>query len=477
MQIPSPDNQVLRGSWIGKSWFVAAAFASIGLLTPNPLESLVAAALPVALLQILWRAGEPQVLLLATWFQALQVITPLLVANRDGVVMSAVMSSGAYSKAFFFSALSLVCLAIAARTGAGQTLKWAINRYTSMERQMISSKVFYGYLGALIVYLLTPLLAASSGGLAQLVLPLASIRLIFAFFIFNQSLRRGGLDAYAVVILLVETVLGFTGFFAGFKSVYIVAVLSALSSGSSPLALLRSRTIAVALVFIILASYWQAVKTEYRSYVNLGQRSQSVSIPIFERLAFHGRSIFEVNPESLVTGLTSGFDRLGYITFFAGSIQQVPDSIPHQNGRLWQEALEFASQPRIFFPDKPIADDSFRTNTFSGYRVSGAAEGTSISIGYVGESYIDFGFPIMLAPLAVMGWIWGRLYRLLLLVPPVTPLNFGAGVVLILNTATLYESSNLKLLPAVLLNFIVFWGLLNLFKRPATRLWHWLTTG
>jgi len=476
MQTPRLDHRILTAPWLGKAWFVAAALASIGLLSPNPQETVAAALLPVALLQILWRPGEPQVLLLAIWMQALQVMTPVWVANREGVEMATAMGSGAYSKAFFFSAVSLICLALGAKTGAGQKLQWVISRITLMEQQLITGKLFTGYLGALVVYLLTPLLAAAAGGLSQLVLPLASIRLIFVFFIFKRSFREGGLNASALAVLLIETGLGFTGFFAAFKAVYLVAILSAISSGSSPFALLRSRTIAIAMVFLVATSYWQAVKVDYRSFVSLGQRAQVVSVPLSERIAFHSNAISQLKPENLVEGLTSGLDRLGYLQFFAGSIQQVPASIPHQGGRLWQEAVQFATQPRILFPDKSVAEDSERTNAFSGQAVAGASEGVSISIGYVGESYIDFGFPFMLVPVVAMGWIWGRLYRELLLMAPITPLNVGFAAMLILNTGLLFETSNLKLLPAVLINFLVFWLLLKLFKRSVVRCWYWLTT-
>ena len=70
--------------------------------------------------------------------------------------------------------------------------------------------------------------------------------------------------------------------------------------------------------------------------------------------------------------------------------------------------------PRIFFADKSIIDDSERTNKYTGFAVAGAGQGTSISIGYMGESYIDFGEVGMMVPIFLLGLLYGSLYRWML---------------------------------------------------------------
>ncbi len=67
--------------------------------------------------------------------------------------------------------------------------------------------------------------------------------------------------------------------------------------------------------------------------------------------------------------------------------------------------------PRFLFPDKPVLDDSERTRTYTGMNVAGMEQGTSIGIGYIGESYVDFGPVKMFAPIFLLGLLYGLIYR------------------------------------------------------------------
>jgi len=474
MEAPSLERIPSHTPGLKLAWLTSSLMGFLGLFSPNPLVTAVAAFLPVVLTQLLWRSGEPQVLLLALWMQSIQVIAPVWVFNREDVSMASIFNSAAYPNAFYFSVLALISFALAARLGAGSSLRLALLSSDILEDRLNSRSLFQCYGLFLFVQLATPFIVSQAGGLAQLVWPLASIRLIFAYYIFKSSIRKKKISLSLLVILLVETMLGFTGFFADFKNIFLVIVLAALSVESGLRTLFRKRILVVILLFLFLLSYWQYVKPSYRFFVSLGSASQVVSVSLSERLDFHLTALRSIKPEHLELGFNNFLERAGYLKFFAGTIQHVPTVVPHQGGRLWSEAVEFSLKPRVLFPSKAVANDSDRTNTFSGMKVAGISEGTSVSIGYVGESYIDFGFPFMLAPVAAMGWLLGRLYRLLILIQPINPLNCGAAIILILNTATTFETSNLKLLPAALLSFIVYWFLLKLVQQNRTRLWAWL---
>src|SRR5207244_1025318 len=92
-------------------------------------------------------------------------------------------------------------------------------------------------------------------------------------------------------------------------------------------------------------------------------------------------------------------------------MDNVPARIPHENGGLWLAAVEHVLRPRLFFPDKAEIDDSKRTNYYAGVRVGTSDKGTSIGIGYIGESYIDFGVIGMFAPILALGAFYGFIYR------------------------------------------------------------------
>ena len=68
--------------------------------------------------------------------------------------------------------------------------------------------------------------------------------------------------------------------------------------------------------------------------------------------------------------------------------------------------------PRLLFVDKDVIDDTARTNLYTG-GLAGSSEGTSISLGYVAEAYIDFGTFGMFAALLAIGLLYGAIYRVL----------------------------------------------------------------
>jgi uncharacterized membrane protein YecN with MAPEG domain len=69
--------------------------------------------------------------------------------------------------------------------------------------------------------------------------------------------------------------------------------------------------------------------------------------------------------------------------------------------------------PRILFPDKPpLPNDSEVTARYTNLPiVVFADENTSISIGYLGELYVDFGVGGALLAVLIMAIAYGRCYR------------------------------------------------------------------
>ena len=211
--------------------------------------------------------------------------------------------------------------------------------------------------------------------------------------------------------MLTELILGFGGYFSSFKTILFLATIIALGNEVKLERVLRPRTIALVATSLLLTTYWQAVKSDYRAFLNQGTQAQVELVSPLERLRFLAQQVADVGVGDLYSGLESGLQRLGYIDFLAMSIQQVPESIPYQRGRLWGEAATHILMPRLFFPSKPAINDSDRTNEFAGLRVAGAEQGTTISLGYVAESYIDFGPFAMFAPVLLIGGLWGWAYR------------------------------------------------------------------
>src|SRR5438067_11835823 len=64
--------------------YAAAIGAVVGYLTPNPLLTSASILVLLLLLKLLWRAGEPPVLLFAASFQWIQITTRIFNADLHG---------------------------------------------------------------------------------------------------------------------------------------------------------------------------------------------------------------------------------------------------------------------------------------------------------------------------------------------------------------------------------------------------------
>ena len=138
------------------------------------------------------------------------------------------------------------------------------------------------------------------------------------------------------------------------------------------------------------------------------------------------------------------------MTYFALAIGNVPDHLPYEKGQLWFGAVKHVLMPRAFYPDKGIIDDSERTSYYTGIQVAGMEQGASISIGYMGESYIDFGPIGMFAPIFVLGLLYGLVYRLFVKYARFKVIGFGAATSVLLFSAYNFETSNVKILGGML---------------------------
>ncbi|MGH7192692.1 MAG: hypothetical protein ACREJM_04055, partial [Candidatus Saccharimonadales bacterium] len=147
----------------------------------------------------------------------------------------------------------------------------------------------------------------------------------------------------------------------------------------------------------------------------------------------------------------------------------VPARKPHQKGELWLDAIKHVCMPRALFPNKRVVNDSERTNRFTSRNVAGADQGTSISIGYMGESYIDFGPVGMFVPIFLLGIYYGWIYRWFVRRAANPLLGMAIATSLLLFSAHLLESSNVKIVGGAMAGLLMlavlqaiagarFWG-------------------
>ncbi|QSV55466.1 MAG: hypothetical protein HEP80_17870 [Dolichospermum sp. UKL201] len=451
-------------------WVICLVLAFIGLTTPNPLETSLGCLIWPVLFSLLWRPGEPPALLFAASFQMIQVIVPVINANLAGETLEQNFGQE-LSLAFYLGILSILALAYGMKLAVGNSPVISLIDQEKSASELKFSRLAIAYLGTFVLSSLMTVLAFGNPAFTQLLLSLASLRWLVIFLIVWNGFRDLKFSLLSLIIVIWEIIIGMTGFFSGFKQIIFIVLVVYGATSLKVKQLLRPQVLILMVLLLLLATYWQSVKGDYRNYVNGGTQTQTVRVSLADRLNYHTNSANNINDKQLEDGFNALLSRLGYLKFFAGSIRTVPNAVPYQNGKLWSEAIS-ALIPRAFFPDKPVLDDSKRTNEFSGIEAAGADKGTSISIGYVGESYIDFGVPFMFAPIFALGCFWGWLYRFITNVGSIPLLGLAGATTILLNSAVFFESSNVKIFPAGVILLLVYSMVLRFFGK---NIWLWLT--
>jgi hypothetical protein len=159
---------------------------------------------------------------------------------------------------------------------------------------------------------------------------------------------------------------------------------------------------------------WTAIKGEYRNYLTGGEYTQVVKVGKLEAIDKWFELALNTDAEKMENSIFSLVDRISYIDYFSATIDYVPEVVPHENGTVWRDAVLHIFTPRLFFPNKPIVDDASHLNKYTGL-MTNYMGGTSMSLGYMGDSYIDFGSFWMILPIFLLGYVIGLIYKYLLL--------------------------------------------------------------
>jgi hypothetical protein len=365
----------------------------------------------------------------------------------------------------WLSLLGIVVLAVGMRTGLRRISGHIPAAATEQAGRLSAPRLFAAYLVGLGLSVALAAAAIGMPSLRQPLIALATIKSIPVFLIAWHAIQGRRNYHWFGLVFGIELLLGFSGFFSGFKNVLflMLVVTAGATSGSGRLSL--SKIAATTAVLVVLVGFWQAVKTEYRQALNQGTGMQNVSMPLLDRYLFLIDQAEQVTPEEMALGFSAGIRRLGYIQYFAYSLRHVPRYIPHQDGDLWLGAIKHVFMPRFLFPDKPAIHDSRRTMKFTGQIVADERRGTSISIGYMGESYIDFGVFGMYVPIFLLGVYYGLIYRYFSRIRGYELLGMATAVSLLLYSAHLIETSNIKIVGGLTAGTIILSGLLLFARR------------
>jgi hypothetical protein len=293
------------------------------------------------------------------------------------------------------------------------------------------------------------------GGLAQPLIVITWLRFIpLSMMLFQWLARRRG-GRLLSTILCVEVVSGFLGYFSTFNNMFFVLGTTILAVGWQ----LERRTLNFILVgfcgALFLGAFWTAIKPAYRAELNLGKHTQSVNISVGDRLNLLTGMAGNIRADDLEEGLIGLALRISYVDYLPYVLSYVPAEVPHTNGQLWGEAISNVVTPRLFFPEKAsLASDSERTMRYTGILLASGSEGTSISMGYVAESYVDFGLIGALLVCTLMGMAYGFMARIVVRQHKQLDIFVITTLAIVLFPAQLFETSNVKLLGGAIWNFV-----------------------
>jgi hypothetical protein len=371
--------------------------------------------MPDAAIWLLWaawrwtRTGDgPPVLAMALTFQWVQVTAGIWYQMLTGIRLPAIDHTD-------YRTMVLIGLGCLAALLAGLGLGMILIR---PGRSAPPEPAALGW-GALIAAYLTSVamtrtiqeFAWELPALTQGILALTYIRFAVLFLIFRRLSQPRIRPGSIAVLLAGEIVLGFTGYFAGFREPMMMAAM--VLTGAFDRKKINHWLVlgALGVAMLLTGVIWMGIRTEYRRDFEdqVFARSREVRL---DRISALSSKWLRRSPGEMLSDVDAFVDRLWAVYYPALALDRVPAVMPHEDGEILGRAVVHVLMPRLLFPDKPpVESDSEKVRRYTGLWVAGIEENTSIAFGYAAESYVDFGVPLMLVPVFAYGALMGMAYQ------------------------------------------------------------------
>jgi len=199
--------------------------AMFGLLTANPFETFLGCLIWPLIFSLLWRPGEPPVLLFAATFQSVQVFIPIIIADLAGEsLQQSVQVQSDISSAFYLGIIAISVLAFGMYLGSSKLTKYSSRFLENINESGGDLNIYrlaLSYTAILIFSLITSSIAFSESGLTQLLLAISSFRWFAVFLIAWAGFRYRQFRILVICVTILEILIGITGFFSGFKRFFL----------------------------------------------------------------------------------------------------------------------------------------------------------------------------------------------------------------------------------------------------------------
>lgn len=444
-------------------------FGIYGVFSHHFLLCLLSGFVLIVLIKALWKPYVPPVMLFFLTFHWVQIFACILYADFQGATLDVAYESKDTEFLFFMTLLQIMIMGIV----AGRYLQRIDNSSLGLERlqkyaeQINVKNVIICYVVSIVVIPVLISVSRVSPSLYQLAQTLNSVKTLFvSVLVFVLLLTKTKANRIILGIVIFDFVLSFASFFSDFKETLFLIIIVYFTVYP----VIKSRVIvriapAFILIFIFF-SFWSYIKGDYRQFLNQGSKMQEVNVSNTEALMYIFDQFGETDMNAIQEGGKIFLSRIQYMERYTEVYNRVPSQIDHQEGADMIESLKFLLIPRFLNPDKGVKDASIRTSYYTGRIFSSAVKGTSISMGYFCDLYIDFGLYFMFIPLLLIIAMLGYIMKYILIKPGYNPLfTFSLLIGIFLSLGT-FESDTIFFLGTVRNNIaLLVLGYVYLFPK------------
>ena len=438
-----------------------AALLLIVLSTMGAFPFLVVPSLLVLFFLVKWFGTDnyPPVILIALSYQWTQISIKVIYST---VTLQSVLEIAEFPNqfilAYLLSSLGLLVLSFGIHFKI-RNIAFSQARINAIMMQTNVRKALIGYLVFSLIAIVLYKLRFAVPGLFQAIVALGYIKWALFFVVFYLSYKQQKQLGLLKIIIVIEFISGFASFFADFKTIFFMSVISFLAIKK-----LRAKNftqVTVAFTFILcVALIWTAVKMDYRTYLNNDSGTQTVQVDSDKALIYLLDKVGNLSGENILSASTALVDRISYIDYFASCLEYIPKIKAHEDGGLTKNSLMHVLVPRLFNPSKPALDDSRHLTKYTGVFYADGPMGVSFALGYVPDFYIDYGFFGMFIALFIFGVFIGTIIKSI----HKSSINDLWSLAVMLPLFLLlykFENSLIKFFA----NLVVFWIVIKLFNK------------
>ena len=405
----------LSSKWM---WGVIGVGVAVGLVSPHPFLSTACWLVLPFLIHLV--SFENEVPIFSVGLVVLWIKTTLPVIYFSGFRgLSLDSISSTYSTFFqttpkldaaiWFSLGAVVVLAIGVRFAVRRYYSLKLSRLHSEAGQISVRKAFFVYI---FLYIFDSVISNSFflqfGGLSQSLIALKFVRWSLFFIISYVVMLTKKDSKYLFFAILIEITFGVLGYWGGFRDFLYIYIIAYLLADPTLKSANKSYFIVLITSVVVTGLFWQTVKSEYRHEITGGQ-SMRVKASRTQQAALLADMAQRITWKDITDSIDGTVERISVNVFFFGEVlEYVPEHRPYDEGAGWWRGIQHVIKPRLFFPDKPALNDSKITNRYIMGEVSETT--ASFSIGYIGESYADFGPFFMYIPIFIVGFGFGCVY-------------------------------------------------------------------